>query len=110
MLGLRRLSPGGFFAVHGVASSGWVAAPADLASGGIGQAASLYLVSYYLGSSVFGGLAGTAWSAGGWPLVTALCGTLTVGTLVLSLFLRTVPAVTPPAAETETLGILGAAP
>jgi hypothetical protein len=42
--------------------------------------------------------------------VTALCGTLTVGTLVLSLFLRTVPAATPPAPATETLGILGAAP
>lgn len=108
VLGLAVVT-GGFFAVHGV-SSGWVAARADLASGGIGQAASLYLVSYYLGASLFGGLAGTAWSTGGWPLVTALCGTLTVGTLALSLFLRTVPAVTPPAAETETLGILGAAP
>jgi YNFM family putative membrane transporter len=100
---------GGFFSVHGV-TSGWVAARADLASGGIGQAASLYLVSYYLGSSAFGGLAGTAWSAGGWPLVAALCGTLTLGTLLLSLFLRTVPAATQPAESTDAFEALGAAP
>jgi YNFM family putative membrane transporter len=108
VLGLAVMA-GGFFAVHGVAS-GWVAARADLASGGIGQAASLYLVSYYLGASVFGALAGTAWSAGGWPLVVALCGTLTVGTLVLSLFLRTVPAAAQPAQATDAFDVLGAAP
>jgi MFS transporter, YNFM family, putative membrane transport protein len=108
VLGLAVVS-GGFFAVHGV-SSGWVAARADLASGGIGQAASLYLVSYYLGASVFGGLAGTAWSTGGWTLVAVLCGTLTLGTLALSLFLRTVPVATQPPAATETPDILAAAP
>jgi YNFM family putative membrane transporter len=108
VLGLAVMT-GGFFAVHGV-TSGWVAARADLSSGGIGQAASLYLVSYYLGVSLFGGLAGTAWSAGGWPLVVALSGALTLGTLVLSLFLRTVPAVTRPAPETDALDILGATP
>lgn len=108
VLGLAVVA-GGFFAVHGV-TSGWVAARADLASGGIGQAASLYLVSYYLGASLFGGLAGTAWSTGGWPLVAALCGTLTLGTLALSLFLRTVPAATQPAPSTSSLDILGAAP
>jgi YNFM family putative membrane transporter len=108
VLGLAVLT-GGFFAVHGV-TSGWVAARADLASGGIGQAASLYLVSYYIGSSLFGGLAGQAWSAGGWPLVAALSGTLTLGTLLLSLYLRTVPAVTGPAQATDALDILGATP
>ena len=95
VLGLAVMT-GGFFSVQGV-TSGWVAARADLASGGIGQAASLYLVSYYLGASLFGGLAGTAWSTGGWPLVVALLGTLTLGTIVLSLFLQTVPAMTTPA-------------
>lgn len=108
VLGLAVVA-GGFFAVHGV-TSGWVAARADLASGGIGQAASLYLVSYYVGASLFGGLAGAAWSAGGWPLVAVLCGTLTLGTLVLSLFLRTVVAATRPAPSTDALDILGAAP
>lgn len=108
VLGLAVMA-GGFFAVHGVAS-GWVAARADLASGGIGQAASLYLVSYYLGASLFGGLSGTAWSTGGWPLVVALCGALTAGTLVLSLFLRTVPAAAQPAQATDAFDVLGAAP
>jgi YNFM family putative membrane transporter len=108
VLGLAVVT-GGFFAVHGVAS-GWVAARADLSSGGIGQAASLYLVSYYLGASLFGGLAGTAWSTGGWPLVAALCGTLTLGTLMLSLFLRAVPPAAQPAPATEAPDILAAAP
>lgn len=108
VLGLAVVA-GGFFAVHGV-TSGWVAARADMSSGGIGQAASLYLVSYYLGASVFGGLAGSAWSAGGWGLVTLLCGTLTLGTLVLSLFVRTVPPATPRPRPTDSLDMLGAAP
>ncbi len=73
----------GFFGVHSVVS-GWV--PARAHAGGIasGQAASLYLFAYYLGSSVFGTLAGPAWSLGGWPAVVALalvlflaCGLLT---------------------------------
>jgi len=37
-----------------------------------GQAAFLYLFAYYLGSSVFGTLAGPAWSISEWPAVTAL--------------------------------------
>lgn len=32
-----------------------------------GQAASLYLFTYYLGSSVFGSLGGRAWTVAGWP-------------------------------------------
>jgi YNFM family putative membrane transporter len=99
VLGLAVMT-GGFFAVHGV-TSGWVAARADLSSGGIGQAASLYLVSYYLGASVFGGLAGSAWSIGGWPLVVAMTGTLTLGTLLLSLFLKRIPAMTNLAREND---------
>jgi YNFM family putative membrane transporter len=67
-------------------------------------------VSYYLGASLFGGLAGTAWSTGGWTLVAVLCSTLTLGTLMLSLYLRTIPvaAQLPPA--TDTPDILAAAP
>ena len=43
----------GFFAVHGVAS-GWVPLRAHLGGTSAGQAASLYLFTYYLGSAVFG--------------------------------------------------------
>ena len=55
---------GAFFAVHSLAS-GWVVARAAAGGGGIGQASAFYLVAYYAGSSVFGGLAGPAWTGGG---------------------------------------------
>ncbi|MEV8376858.1 MFS transporter [Kribbella sp. NPDC056861] len=77
----------GFFAVHGVAS-GWVAVRAHAGGGGTGQAASFYLFAYYLGSSVFGGLAGTAWSHAAWPGVATEAGALLLITLVLALLLR----------------------
>ena len=57
----------GFFATHSVASA-WTAARAGPLAGAPGQAASLYLLAYYLGSSVFGTLSGVAWSRGGWDL------------------------------------------
>ncbi|WP_153502668.1 MFS transporter [Cumulibacter manganitolerans] len=87
----------GFFAVHGVAS-GWTSARAFLGHRSIGSAASMYLFAYYIGSSVFGALAGTAWRHGGWPTLTVavLC-CLTVG-LAISLLLRRTPALK--AAET----------
>jgi MFS transporter, YNFM family, putative membrane transport protein len=61
----------GFFGMHGVVS-GWV--PARAHAGGVAsaQAASLYLFAYYLGSSMFGTLAGPAWSLHKWPAVAAL--------------------------------------
>jgi YNFM family putative membrane transporter len=77
----------GFFAVHGVAS-GWVAVRAHAGGGGTGQAASFYLFAYYLGSSVFGGLAGTAWTRAAWPGVVVEAGALLLITLVLALLLR----------------------
>lgn len=77
----------GFFGAHSVAS-GWVATRAHVGMGGTGQAASLYLFAYYLGSSVFGSLAGDAWSSGGWPGVAALAGALVVVGSVLALLLR----------------------
>lgn len=61
----------GFFAVHGVAS-GWVPARAHAGGVSAGQAASLYLVGYYVGSSLFGALAGTAYEWSGWPGVVVL--------------------------------------
>ncbi|GAA0570984.1 MFS transporter [Kribbella sandramycini] len=80
----------GFFAVHGVAS-GWVPARAHAAGVSTGQASSMYLFAFYLGSSAFGGLAGTAWSHGGWPGVALEAGVLFAVALVLTLLLRAVP-------------------
>jgi YNFM family putative membrane transporter len=77
----------GFFAAHSVAS-GWVATRAHAGVGGTGQAASLYLFAYYLGSSIFGSVAGDAWSSGGWPAVVLLAGSLVVAGSVLALLLR----------------------
>ena len=53
----------GFFATHSVASS-WVS---SRAVGSRGQAAALYLLGYYLGSSAFGALIGLAYQYDGWP-------------------------------------------
>ncbi|CCJ75314.1 Permeases of the major facilitator superfamily [Cronobacter muytjensii 530] len=52
----------GFFAAHSVASS-WIGPRARRAKG---QASSLYLFSYYLGSSVAGTLGGLFWHRFGW--------------------------------------------
>ena len=52
----------GFFVTHAVAS-GWVG---RLARGAKGHAASLYLLAYYIGSSVAGSLGGWFWIAHGW--------------------------------------------
>ncbi|WP_405063725.1 MFS transporter [Kribbella sp. NBC_01505] len=89
VLGLALLTAG-FFAVHGV-GSGWVPARAHAAGVGTGQASSMYLFSFYLGSSVFGGLAGTAWSRAGWSGVALEAGVLFAIALVLSLVLKAVP-------------------
>jgi YNFM family putative membrane transporter len=94
VLGLAVLTAG-FFAAHGVAS-GWVATRAHLGAGGTGQAASLYLFAYYLGSSVFGGLSGSAWSAGGWTPVVLLALLLVLLALALSLLLRRTPSLAAP--------------
>jgi YNFM family putative membrane transporter len=81
----------GFFAMHGVVSS-WV--PVRAHAGGVpsGQAASLYLFAYYLGSSVFGSLSGHAWSLGAWPAVAALALLLLVVSGLLTVWLRHIPS------------------
>jgi YNFM family putative membrane transporter len=58
----------GFFAGHAVAS-GWVGRLAQQAKG---QAAALYLLAYYLGSSLVGSFGGHCWSSLGWPGVAGL--------------------------------------
>lgn len=60
------LVTGGFFAAHSVAS-GWIGRRARRAKG---QASSLYLFSYYAGSSVAGTLGGFFWHAYGWVGIT----------------------------------------
>jgi len=84
----------GFFAVHGVAS-GWVPTRAHAGGAAPGQAASLYLFAYYLGSSLFGSVAGRAWTVGAWPAVILLAGSLVAVTLVLALMLRRTPSLDP---------------
>ncbi len=84
----------GFFAVHGVAS-GWVPARAHASGVATGQAASLYLFTYYAGSSVFGTAAGDAWTAGGWPGVVGLATGLLLLTAVLAQVLRRTPSLLP---------------
>ncbi|MGW5259960.1 MFS transporter [Microbispora sp. NPDC004025] len=90
VVGLALLTAG-FFAVHGVAS-GWVPARAHAGGVSTGQAASLYLFTYYLGSSIFGSLAGHAWTDAGWPGVVALAVLLLTATGALTLLLRRTPA------------------
>jgi MFS transporter, YNFM family, putative membrane transport protein len=88
----------GFFGMHGVAS-GWV--PVRAHAGGIspGQAASLYLFTYYLGSSVFGSLAGPAWTLGAWPAVTTLALALLAASGLLAAWLRRIPSLLPSGPE-----------
>jgi YNFM family putative membrane transporter len=55
----------GFFAAHAIAS-GWVG---QLAGDAKSHAASLYLLFYYLGSSISGLVGGWVWQGGGWSAV-----------------------------------------
>ena len=65
----------GFFAAHSVAS-GWIPL---LGVGGRAQAASLYNLAYYSGSSLFGWVIGLAFNAADWPgLVLAVAALLVV--------------------------------
>ena len=60
----------GFFGVHAVAS-GWVTVRVPTNRS---QASALYLLGYYLGSSVGGSIVGVAWTAGGWPATVVTVG------------------------------------
>lgn len=74
----------GFFAAHSVASS-WVGHRARRARG---QASSLYLFFYYLGSSVAGTLGGVFWHGYGWAGVSAFIAVMLLGGLWLANKLR----------------------
>ncbi len=74
----------GFFAAHAVAS-GWVPV---LASQARAQAASLYNLFYYIGSSLLGWLIGIPFMGYGWPVVVLCVGGLQVAAMLLAWFLR----------------------
>jgi YNFM family putative membrane transporter len=84
----------GFFAAHSVAS-GWVG---QLARGYKAQAAALYLLAYYLGSSVLGSVGGKCWEVAGWNGVAGLVGAFLVLGLVLACRLHAVLGARPVAA------------
>lgn len=71
----------GFFGAHSIAS-GWVGGRARVAKS---QASALYLLAYYLGSSVGGTAIGFAWSSGGWPAtVASVAGCYVLAALVVA--------------------------
>lgn len=80
VLGLAVLTFG-FFGGHSIVSS-WVGRRAGVSKA---QASSLYLFSYYMGSSVAGFCGGLFWSANGWPGVVAFTGLLTLAGLLVAL-------------------------
>jgi len=92
----------GFFGAHTIASS-WVGVRARTAKA---QAASLYLFSYYLGSSLSGTVGGLFWGSYGWQGVVLLIALLLgVGLLVCRLLAR----LSQPKAAGAALGELGTA-
>jgi YNFM family putative membrane transporter len=74
----------GFFAGHSVAS-GWAGARGRALDA---QGAAVYLLCYYLGSSVGGSLGGVAYGYGKWPATVAYGAALVAGALLLGLTLR----------------------
>lgn len=82
----------GFFGAHAVASA-WVGARAATARA---QASSLYLLAYYLGSSVSGTGGGFVWSAWGWAGVVIL---ILVLLALAGLVVLRLGTLAPPAAE-----------
>ncbi|MEN3109658.1 MFS transporter [Uliginosibacterium paludis] len=74
----------GFFATHSVASA-WVG---RLAESHKGHASSLYLLGYYLGSSVLGSLGGWFWAEGGWGGVVYSGTALILVVVLLTFYLR----------------------
>lgn len=70
----------GFFAAHAVAS-GWIGPRARRARG---QASSLYLFSYYVGSSVAGTLGGLFWHNFGWGGITLFISVLLILALAVA--------------------------
>ena len=70
----------GYFIAHSVVS-GSIGPLAGLTKG---HASSLYLLFYYMGSSITGSVGGWFWQHGGWPGVCALTGAMGLLGLVLT--------------------------
>ena len=70
----------GFFIAHSVASG----SIGPLAGTSKGHAASLYLLFYYMGSSIVGSMGGWFWQHGGWPAVAGLTAALALAGLILA--------------------------
>jgi YNFM family putative membrane transporter len=68
----------GFFGAHSIAS-GWVGRRALAARA---QASALYLLCYYLGSSIGGSAGGLAYSGAGWPGLVAMIAGLVLLALI----------------------------
>ena len=83
----------GFFGAHSVASS-WIGRRATRAKG---QASSLYLFSYYAGSSVAGTAGGVFWHHAGWNGIGLFIGSLLLVALLVALHLSRLPAKACPA-------------
>ena len=66
-------------------TSGWVG---QLALQSKGHASSLYLLAYYMGSSVLGSAGGWFWEYGRWPALVAFSLMLLAGAMALALRLR----------------------
>ncbi|KFE52857.1 MFS transporter [Pseudomonas syringae] len=77
----------GFFGAHSVASS-WIGRRAITAKG---QASSLYLFSYYVGSSVAGTGGGVFWHYAGWNGIGLFIGALLLVALAVALRLAKLP-------------------
>lgn len=77
----------GFFGAHSVASS-WIGRRAVTAKG---QASSLYLFCYYVGSSVAGTAGGLFWHYAGWNGIGVFIGVLLLIALVVALRLAKLP-------------------
>ncbi|QPI45068.1 MULTISPECIES: MFS transporter [Pectobacterium] len=84
IFGGMMLFTAGFFAAHSVASS-WIGQRARRAKG---QASSMYLFSYYLGSSLAGTLGGLFWHSFGWTGITVFLSALLLLALGVSLILK----------------------
>lgn len=77
ILGIAMLTAG-FFMAHAVASA-LIGRQARINKG---HASALYLLAYYLGSSVAGSIGGKFWSAGGWSAVITFTGIMLALALV----------------------------
>ena len=83
----------GFFGAHSIAS-GWVGQRALAARA---QASALYLLCYYLGSSIGGSAGGLAYSYAGWPGLVAMV----AGLLILALISAAQLTLSPGTAEED---------